>query len=1338
MDSQETRSNAAESSSNREPIAVKPNPPLQPVFRARPQGPPGLPRHPVNNGPIGQPRPRGQPPIRFENRSPIGLTNSGQFVQLRPYGPPRPPGSYPQKPSQQGQHPPIVLNPRYPPSLAQRPGPQQGPRSPQSGNFQRFQGSVQRPQQPRPEHQSTQQQGRHPDILARSQEVLLKHFQRNESLLNISQQSLPAKRDDRKPEAPRVTSEKMAHVESAKGVQQLENAVSKEKIEVREIAENDDDDDVVMDGKSPRLNGEARKQEDLIESKLARRESVESTKRPDTAAKRDDLIESKLAKSEAVESIRRPDTGAKRDDLVELKPSRKDSVESIKRPDTGAKQDDTIESKVSRNGSAESTKRPDTATKQDDSIESKVSRNGSAESTKRPDTATKQDDSIESKVSRNGSAESTKRPDTATKQDDSIEQKLSKNGSADSTKRPDTATKQEDSIEQKLSKNGSADSTKRPDIATKQEESIEPKLSKNGSADSTKRPDTATKQDESIEPKLSKKEDTESTKRPETATINGKIDNKPDVTMEKVDSKVSEVASDLDSKKSNDMNVIESDNRLASPKSAEETRKEPLDKQEIIKVSTQLKEPPKQLIKDEIAIQKEDLSKETVKSTVTATIPAIAEDKIKASDSTSVSTLPEQSARPESAKQNGHELDMSSISPVKTAVTIPTTTLSDGSSQQLQIPSKSAGQPLTTTPTVKHPEQSKDESKTESPLKPSSPTEVSSSQKPEPAAKPSGKLEEQPTPKHATKDESEQEPKKPSTPVSKSLEDAPAEAKQTEEKTKQDDEKQDVKSMPISDSKSDVDSSIEAMEGSDKSCVSTPLGTNQSQSQTESPKTSEKSSKEASLDLDGSRDEKESKDLPAKAAETAEEPKTQKISEDSQPDNLARDSLEANKVDLPGREAAEKEASETAKSPVPLESQGKVPETVLSPPEPSDDGVTGFDNGQPRSLKSSSSQSPRSPVSPKSPKSPAEEKKLEEGEDKKTADAKNLTDQEKSDEKTAAISKTLRSTTPKGQRAQTPVKQDEKLGKKSPITPEIQNGGVTNETVQSNAEPTTNGVADLATKKSPSKAIEADKRSTAGSPVKSPSKSVKSLPRTPETPSSTVGQEKKKLPMNKVQVGSAPSPNLKTVRSKIGSLENASYKPGGGKVKIENRKLDFSKAQPKIAAKNEKYTPSGGDKKIAQVKLQWNAKPKVGSLENATYKPGGGDKKIETVKLDFKDKAKPKVGSKDNAKHIPGGGSVKSLATPPKTPQDTNNEIQTQKIDIKAESKIGSLDNVKHKPGGGDKKIFNDKDYLRQTGSNVESLSGSLSGSLSPVPPGTVTAGKNGLPTSDENLNQEC
>jgi hypothetical protein len=45
--------------------------------------------------------------------------------------------------------------------------------------------------------------------------------------------------------------------------------------------------------------------------------------------------------------------------------------------------------------------------------------------------------------------------------------------------------------------------------------------------------------------------------------------------------------------------------------------------------------------------------------------------------------------------------------------------------------------------------------------------------------------------------------------------------------------------------------------------------------------------------------------------------------------------------------------------------------------------------------------------------------------------------------------------------------------------------------------------------------------------------------------------------MNKIVVGVTASPNLKQVRSKIGSLENASYKPGGGEVKIESRKLEW-------------------------------------------------------------------------------------------------------------------------------------------------------------------------------------
>ena len=67
---------------------------------------------------------------------------------------------------------------------------------------------------------------------------------------------------------------------------------------------------------------------------------------------------------------------------------------------------------------------------------------------------------------------------------------------------------------------------------------------------------------------------------------------------------------------------------------------------------------------------------------------------------------------------------------------------------------------------------------------------------------------------------------------------------------------------------------------------------------------------------------------------------------------------------------------------------------------------------------------------------------------------------------------------------------------------------------------------------------------------------------------------------NKIQTFSSPTPNLKGVRSKIGSLDNSSYIPGGGKIKIESRKLDFSNTKSKILAKNEKYVPKGGDKKV--------------------------------------------------------------------------------------------------------------------------------------------------------------
>ncbi|CAG4970467.1 unnamed protein product [Parnassius apollo] len=257
-----------------------------------------------------------------------------------------------------------------------------------------------------------------------------------------------------------------------------------------------------------------------------------------------------------------------------------------------------------------------------------------------------------------------------------------------------------------------------------------------------------------------------------------------------------------------------------------------------------------------------------------------------------------------------------------------------------------------------------------------------------------------------------------------------------------------------------------------------------------------------------------------------------------------------------------------------------------------------------------------------------------------------------------------------------------------------------------------NGSPGSPNKKLPSKLPTKEKSSNSIKTSLSRSSSKSATAKTPENP---LPSEKKKVPMNKIQVGNAPSPNIKAVKSKIGSLENTTYKPGGGKVKIENRKLEFN-AAPKIAAKNEAYTPSGGAKKIITTKLEWNAKSKVGSLQNTAYKPGGGDKKIETVKLDFKDKAKPKIGSTANITHKPGGGAVK---------------IENQKLEFKAQSKVGSLDNVKYKPGGGDIKIFDDKEYIKHvTGQSPLPNSHNQSRQESPVPPSAP-------PKSDENLNQQ-
>ncbi|XP_021119179.1 microtubule-associated protein 2 isoform X3 [Heterocephalus glaber] len=167
-----------------------------------------------------------------------------------------------------------------------------------------------------------------------------------------------------------------------------------------------------------------------------------------------------------------------------------------------------------------------------------------------------------------------------------------------------------------------------------------------------------------------------------------------------------------------------------------------------------------------------------------------------------------------------------------------------------------------------------------------------------------------------------------------------------------------------------------------------------------------------------------------------------------------------------------------------------------------------------------------------------------------------------------------------------------------------------------------------------------------------------SYPRTPHTPGTPksailVPSEKKvaiirtppKSPATPKQLRliNQPLPDLKNVKSKIGSTDNIKYQPKGGQVRILNKKTDFSKVQSRCGSKdNIKHSAGGGNVQIVTKKIDLShVTSKCGSLKNIRHRPGGGRVKIESVKLDFKEKAQAKVGSLDNAHHVPGGGNVK-------------------------------------------------------------------------------------------------
>ncbi|XP_017276318.1 microtubule-associated protein tau isoform X3 [Kryptolebias marmoratus] len=131
----------------------------------------------------------------------------------------------------------------------------------------------------------------------------------------------------------------------------------------------------------------------------------------------------------------------------------------------------------------------------------------------------------------------------------------------------------------------------------------------------------------------------------------------------------------------------------------------------------------------------------------------------------------------------------------------------------------------------------------------------------------------------------------------------------------------------------------------------------------------------------------------------------------------------------------------------------------------------------------------------------------------------------------------------------------------------------------------------------------------------------------------------------------APTPDLKNVRSKIGSTDNIKYQPGGGKVSSAPNNKTSDPSTPATKARVQ----------IVHKKLDFShITSRCGSKDNIKHVPGGGNVQILNKKVDLS-KVTSKCGSKDNIKHKPGGGDVK---------------IEYHKLNIKAKSKIGSLDNV--------------------------------------------------------------
>ncbi|CAJ0928899.1 unnamed protein product [Ranitomeya imitator] len=219
------------------------------------------------------------------------------------------------------------------------------------------------------------------------------------------------------------------------------------------------------------------------------------------------------------------------------------------------------------------------------------------------------------------------------------------------------------------------------------------------------------------------------------------------------------------------------------------------------------------------------------------------------------------------------------------------------------------------------------------------------------------------------------------------------------------------------------------------------------------------------------------------------------------------------------------------------------------------------------------------------------------------------------------------------------------------------------------------------------KAAEAKKTTTTKSPT-----DAKKLPTTRPAPlskTSTAPVSKPSSALAASKPTAAPkqprpstAPDLKNVRSKIGSTDNLKHQPGGGKqAKVEKKPVPASTAR--------KPVPAPAATKTASAKP---ADPK-----ETAQKQSNGKVQIVNKKVNYSH-VQSKCGSKDNIKHVPGGGNVTNAAKPSvgssrppastsHKPGGANVQILNKKVDVsKVSSKCGSKPSTKAKSGGGDAK----------------------------------------------------